>query len=76
MEAIITFYHRTHRYCPKTKVVNGLTIPKGAVIAIPIGLIQRNPLYWKDPEKFDPERWVYNGLLDRWVWLSQLTQQL
>ena len=50
------FINRTDRYCTKTTVINGVTIPKGAVIAIPIGLLQRSPLYWKDPEVFDPDR--------------------
>ena len=56
---IYNIYDRTDRHCTKTTVVNGLTIPKGAAVAIPIGLIHRSPLYWKDPEKFDPERWVW-----------------
>ena len=37
-------------------MVNGVTIPKGAVVTIPIGLLHYSPLYWIHPEKFDPER--------------------
>ena len=50
------FMGRTDRYCTKTTVVNGVTIPKGAAIEVPIGMLQRSPLYWKDPEVFDPDR--------------------
>ena len=52
----LTLIDRTDRYCKKTTVINGVTIPKGAAIAVPIGLLQRSPLYWKDPEVFDPDR--------------------
>ena len=37
-------------------MVNGVTIPKGAVVTIPIGVLHYSPVYWTDPEKFDPER--------------------
>ena len=37
-------------------VINGVTIPKDATIVIPIALLHYSPLYWKDPEKFDPDR--------------------
>ena len=49
---------RTDRYCKRTTVVNGITIPKGAVIAVPISVLHHSPLYWKDPEKFDPDRFM------------------
>ena len=50
------FMNRTDRYCTTTTMVNGVTIPKGAVVTIPIGVLHYSPLYWTDPEKFDPER--------------------
>ena len=43
-------------YCKQTAVINGVTIPKGAIIAVPISVLHHSPLYWKDPEKFDPDR--------------------
>ena len=53
---IIVCFTRTDRYCKQTTVINGVTIPKGAVIAVPISVLHHSPLYWKDPEKFDPDR--------------------
>ena len=47
---------RSDRYCTKTTVVNGVTIPKGASIVVPISLLHHSELYWKDPELFDPDR--------------------
>ena len=47
---------RTFRVCLKTTVVKGVTIPQGATIVVPCLLLQRDPLYWKDPDKFDPDR--------------------
>ena len=46
------------RECQKPVVVNGVKIPKGVVIDVPIHLLHKNPDYWKDPEVFDPERYV------------------
>ena len=54
-----TFNYRTDRYCKRTTVINGVTIPKGAIVTIPISLLQHSPLYWKDPEKFDPDRYFF-----------------
>ena len=51
------FIHRTDRYCNKTTIVNGVTIPEGAVVTIPISLLHHSTKYWKDPETFDPERY-------------------
>ena len=50
-------FHSTDRYCNKTTVINGVTIPKDATIIVPITLLHHSPLYWKDPEKFDPDRY-------------------
>jgi hypothetical protein len=47
----------TDRYCNKTTVINGVTIPKDTTIVVPIALLHHSPLYWKDPEKFDPDRY-------------------
>ena len=51
--------HRTNRECMKTTVIEGVTIPKGVVVTIPVYYIHHSPQYWDDPAKFDPERCVY-----------------
>ena len=54
----IFFYYRTDRLCSKTTVVNGVTIAQGSMIVIPILHLHHDPQYWKDPEKFDPDRYA------------------
>lgn len=50
-------YYRIDRYCKKTMVINGVTIPKGAIVTVPIAYLHKSPKYWKDPEVFDPDRY-------------------
>ena len=45
---------RTDRYCKETTVINGATV------IVPIALLHYSPLYWTDPEKFDPDRLANN----------------
>jgi len=47
---------RTTRHAQKTIEINGVTIPEGVSVLIPIQLFHYNPEYWTEPEKFDPER--------------------
>ena len=52
-----TFITRsTDRYCTQATVVNGVVIPEGAHVIVPINVLHNNPHYWKNPDKFDPER--------------------
>ncbi|KAM0018793.1 putative cytochrome P450 [Helianthus debilis subsp. tardiflorus] len=44
----------------KTCVVGGYTIPKGCSIFLNVWSIHHDPLYWDDPLKFNPERFLTN----------------
>ncbi|KAL1555524.1 premnaspirodiene oxygenase-like [Salvia divinorum] len=44
------------RTCDKKTVINGYTIPVGTIILVNNWAMQRDPSFWKDPEKFEPER--------------------
>ncbi|XP_044740007.1 probable cytochrome P450 4p3, partial [Chrysoperla carnea] len=45
--------------------IDNYTIPKGANILIPIINIHRNPEYWENPLKFDPERFTSENMKNR-----------
>ncbi|KAG8438727.1 hypothetical protein GDO86_005065, partial [Hymenochirus boettgeri] len=38
--------------------VMGQRIPAGSVVEIPIGYLQNDPRFWREPEKFNPERFT------------------
>eukprot|EP00057_Strongylocentrotus_purpuratus_P033355 XP_791117.3 PREDICTED: cytochrome P450 3A40 [Strongylocentrotus purpuratus] len=48
----------TDRECGETCSYKGYKIEKGMQIWIPAYTIQRDPTYWPDPLKFDPERFT------------------
>ncbi|KAG0418982.1 hypothetical protein HPB47_004447, partial [Ixodes persulcatus] len=47
-----------NRRCQKNSEFNGLRIPKGTHIEVPVRLMHHDPRYWVHPEKFDPDRLV------------------
>uniref|UniRef100_A0A8K9XUF5 unspecific monooxygenase n=1 Tax=Oncorhynchus mykiss TaxID=8022 RepID=A0A8K9XUF5_ONCMY len=47
---------RLERVAKTTVEVNGVTIPKGTVVMIPIMVLHHHPTHWPKPEVFRPER--------------------
>ena len=46
--------------CIKTTTLNDdVTVPKGAMVLLPLYVLQHEAKYWDDPEKFNPDRLVY-----------------
>ncbi|XP_005003758.2 cytochrome P450 3A14-like isoform X1 [Cavia porcellus] len=48
--------NRLSRICKKDIEVNGVFIPKGTVVMVPIYVLHRDPKYWKNSKDFCPER--------------------
>ncbi|XP_019857712.1 PREDICTED: cytochrome P450 3A8-like isoform X1 [Amphimedon queenslandica] len=51
----------TSRLCNETCTANGITIPNGCRIIIPILKIHMSPEYWDQPEVFNPKRFSPEG---------------
>jgi cytochrome P450 len=49
------------RDCP----MNGFVIPKGSYVHVSQFLMHRDPRYYADPERFEPERWTAEGIAAR-----------
>ncbi|XP_078377058.1 cytochrome P450 3A8-like [Oculina patagonica] len=47
---------QVNRQCSEDYVYNGIHIPAGTEVVIPIYVMHHDPDAWQDPEKFDPER--------------------
>ncbi len=55
-------------------VIRGYRIPKGTAVMLSPYVMHRNPEYWPDPERFDPERFVRDpslglGGVKNWAYL-------
>ncbi|XP_062133869.1 cytochrome P450 4p1-like [Drosophila sulfurigaster albostrigata] len=49
----------------ETELPNGLILPVGTQIVVQIFDLHRNPKYWDNPEKFDPDRFLPENMKDR-----------
>jgi cytochrome P450 len=45
--------------------VGGYLIPRGALVIVSQYVVHRDPRFWPDPERFDPERWTPEAKADR-----------
>lgn len=50
--------YATSRYSVKEQQVGGYTVPAGSRIILSQYVTQRDPRFFPDPEKFDPDRWT------------------
>lgn len=41
-----------------TEVLDGVSVKKGTLFYLPLYAIHNNPTYWKNPSKFDPDRFL------------------
>ena len=56
---------RTTRRAGQDITINGLYIPKGTSVIIPIYALQHDPQVWESPSKFDPSRFDPNQRQNR-----------
>ncbi|KAI1883293.1 hypothetical protein AGOR_G00243710 [Albula goreensis] len=47
---------RLERVCTKTININGVTVPKGTVVTVPLHALHQDPQLWPEPDIFNPER--------------------
>lgn len=49
--------NRLERMSKSSVEINGVTIPKGTVITVPVYTLHRDPTLWSEPDAFKPERY-------------------
>ncbi|HEX8338935.1 MAG TPA: cytochrome P450 [Pyrinomonadaceae bacterium] len=45
--------------------VGGYTVPAGSLVVVSQYLLHRDPRFWDEPERFDPERWTPEAKCER-----------
>ena len=47
---------RLERVCKQDVEIDGVLVPKGSVMIIPVYALHHDPQYWPEPAEFCPER--------------------
>ncbi|ULT96287.1 hypothetical protein L5515_011816 [Caenorhabditis briggsae] len=53
------------RELSEDQVIGGINIPKGVTLLLNLYLVHRDPAQWKDPEVFDPDRFLPENSVGR-----------
>nr|XP_031532547.1 cytochrome P450 3A29-like [Vicugna pacos] len=53
---LIPLAGRLERVCKKDVELNGVLIPKGTTVMVPVFILHHDPELWPEPEEFRPER--------------------
>ncbi|KAF4124737.1 Cytochrome P450, partial [Geosmithia morbida] len=58
------------RSCPADSVVDGYAIPANTIVGMSPFTLHRNPGVFKDPQNFNPDRWLGQDTteMNRWFW--------
>ena len=59
----------TGRLAQRTHEICGTRVPAGAIILLPYWLLHRSPRWWKQPEVFDPTRFLNGAEPERLTYL-------
>ena len=54
----LVFYRFIMRECQETVTINGLEIPAGMGVHIPVWSMHHDPELWEQPEIFNPDRFM------------------
>ena len=47
---------RLERVCKQDVEIDGVLVPKGSIVNVPVYALHHDPKYWPDPAEFRPER--------------------
>ncbi|XP_042124030.1 cytochrome P450 3A31-like isoform X1 [Peromyscus maniculatus bairdii] len=68
---LYTITNRIFRACKQDAEIDGVFIPKGSLVMVPIYALHCDPEYWPEPEEFCPERFSKEnkGSINPYVYL-------